>query len=126
MSWLDPDRVRRTTVVGSRKMAVYDDVSNDAKIVIYDRGVDRIPTSTSPTEFSDFSEFQLLPRHGDVTIPAFDFPEPLRLVCSHFVDCVRDGKQPLTDGLHGLEVVKVIDAAQRSMEKGGVPKRIGE
>lgn len=125
ISWLDPQKVRRMTVVGSRKMVVYDDVSTDAKIVIYDRGVDRIPTSDSPRDFNTFAEFQLLPRRGDVLIPALDFPEPLRLECQHFIECILEGNRPLTDGYHGLAVVKVLEAAQRSLEKGGAPRKVG-
>ena len=124
ISWLDPHKVRRMTVVGSKRMAIYDDVSSDAKIVVYDRGVDRIPTSESPREFQSFAEFQLLPRHGDVTIPAFDFPEPLQVECAHFVECIVEGKQPLSDGRHGLDVVRVIEAAERSLRSGGIPQQI--
>ena len=125
ISWLDPQKVRRMTVVGSKKIAVYDDVSTDSKIAVYDRGVDRIPTSESPRDFDSFAEFQLLPRRGDVVIPSFDFPEPLRLECEHFVDCVREGREPLTNGSHGLDVVRVLEAAQRSLEAGGAPEAIG-
>ena len=124
ISWLDPHRVRRMTVVGSRKMAVYDDVSTDSKIVIYDRGVDRIPTAGSPAEFSSFAEFRLLPRHGDVTIPAIEFPEPLAVECAHFVDCVLSGQPPLTDGRHGLDVIRVIEMAERSLKANGTPLKI--
>jgi predicted dehydrogenase len=119
ISWLDPHKVRKMTVVGSRKMAVYDDVSPDARIVLYDRGVDRVPTADSPRDFGSFAEFQLRLRSGDVTIPAFAFPEPLRTECQHFVDCILHGQRPLTDGRHGLDVVKVLTAAQRSMSDCG-------
>ncbi len=124
ISWLDPRRVRRTTLVGSRKMAVYDDVSTEAKIVIYDRRVDRIPTADSPREFQSFAEFQLLPRRGDVVIPALEFPEPLQVQCQHFLECIRTGARPLSDGYQGVEVVKVLEAAQASMACGGAPQRI--
>lgn len=124
ISWMDPQKVRRMTVVGSRKMAVYDDVSTDAKIKIYDRGVERIPNSESPRDFQTFAEFQLLPRRGDIVIPALDFPEPLQLECQHFIDCILEGKRPLTDGQHGLDVVRVLEAAQHSLEKLGLPQRI--
>jgi predicted dehydrogenase len=124
ISWLDPHKVRQMTVVGSRKMVVYDDVSADARLVLYDRGVDRVPTADSPPDFKTFAEFQLRLRSGDVTIPALRFPEPLQLECQHFVDCVRNGQTPLTDGRHGLEVVKVIEAAQRSMDEHGSTMQI--
>lgn len=124
ISWLDPHKVRQMTVVGSRKMAVYDDVSADARIVLYDRGVDRVPTADSPRDFKTFAEFQLRLRSGDVTIPSFKFPEPLRLECQHFIECIQEGKPPLTDGRHGLEVVKVLAAAQRSINDNGAVVRI--
>jgi predicted dehydrogenase len=124
ISWLDPHKVRRMTVVGSRKMAVYDDVSVDARITLYDRGVDRVPTADSPRDFGSFAEFQLALRHGDITIPALKFPEPLQLECQHFVDCIIDGSTPLTDGRHGLEVVKVLEAAQQSLDQDGRTVRI--
>jgi predicted dehydrogenase len=126
ISWLDPQKVRLITVVGTRKMALYDDVSSDAKIVLFDRGIDRIPTSESPRDFHSFAEFQLQMRSGDVVIPAFKFSEPLRLECAHFVECIQTGRQPLTDGEHGMQVVRILEAAQRSMDAAGAPERIGE
>jgi predicted dehydrogenase len=126
ISWLDPQKVRRITVVGTRKMAVYDDVSSDAKIVLFDRGVDRIPTSQSPRDFHSFAEFQLQIRSGDVVIPAFKFSEPLRSECAHFIECIQTGRQPLTNGEHGRRVVRILEAAQRSMDTAGIPERIGE
>ena len=119
ISWLDPHKVRKMTIVGSRKMALYDDVSTDARIVLYDRGVDRVPTADSPRDFTSFAEFQLRLRSGDVTIPALEFPEPLQLECQHFVDCIRHGRPPLTDGRHGLDVVRVLAAAQQSISDCG-------
>ena len=126
ISWLDPHKVRQMTVVGSRKMAVYDDVSADARIVLFDRGVDRVPTADSPRDFKSFAEFQLRLRSGDVTIPALKFPEPLQLECQHFIDCILQKQLPLTDGRHGLEVVKILEAAQQSMANGGRAVRIGD
>ena len=126
ISWLDPHKVRQMTVVGTRKMAVYDDVSSDAKIVLYDRGIDRVPTAESPRDFHSFAEFQLQVRSGDVVIPAFKFSEPLRLECAHFVECIRTRQQPLTDGLHGGQVVRILETAQRSLESKGAPQKIEE
>lgn len=124
ISWLDPRKVRQMTVVGSRKMAVYDDLSADARIVLFDRGVDRVPTADSPRDFKSFAEFQLRLRSGDVTIPALKFPEPLQLECQHFVDCILQKQVPLTDGRHGLEVVKILEAAHQSMRNAGQAVRI--
>ena len=124
LSWLDPQKVRRMTVVGSRKMVVYDDVSLDAKLTVYDRGLDRVPTAESPRDFHGFAEFQLLQRIGDVVIPTLKFPEPLSVECAHFIECVEQGTPPLTDGPHGLQVVEILEAAQRSMARGGSPEAI--
>jgi len=124
ISWLDPHKIRKMTVVGSRKMAVYDDVSSDARIVVYDRGVDRVPTADSPRDFKSFADFQLRLRSGDVTIPAIKFSEPLQLECEHFIDCIHTSKRPLTDGRHGAMVVRVLEAAQESMGRGGAAVRI--
>jgi predicted dehydrogenase len=126
LSWLDPHKVRRLTVVGSRKMAAYDDVSAEARITLYDRGVDRVPSADSPRDFTSFAEFQLRLRSGDVTIPQIAFPEPLRTECEHFVACIRDGHAPLSGGEHGLDVVRVIEAAQRSMRESGAAVRLEE
>jgi predicted dehydrogenase len=124
VSWLDPQKVRRMTIVGSEKMVIYDDVSADAKIQIYDKKVEKIPSSHSQRDFENFAEFQLLPRSGDVYIPALKFAEPLRVECQHFIECITEGKQPLSDGQNGLQVVKVLEAAQRSIKNNGVVEDI--
>jgi predicted dehydrogenase len=109
VSWLDPNKVRRTTIVGSRKMAVYDDVEMLEKIRIYDKGVQAPP----PTD--TFGEFQLSYRYGEITIPHLSSTEPLRLQCEHFVDCIQRGLTPLSDGHNGLHVVQVLEAAEKSL-----------
>jgi predicted dehydrogenase len=120
ISWLDPLKVRRMTVVGSEKMVVYDDVSADAKITIYDRGVTkkRQEPSEGLGSYRTFGEFQLLLRAGDVLIPKLEFTEPLKIECQHFVDCIRTGETPRSDGRQGLRVVRTLEAAQRSMTAG--------
>ena len=118
ISWLDPHKVRRMTVVGSERMIVYDDVSSDAKVVVYDRGVSKAypdPRDASLGSYANFGEFQLLLRAGDVLIPQVEFTEPLKAECQHFVDCIRDGRTPLSDGRQGLMVVRALEAAQRSL-----------
>ncbi|MFW5708790.1 MAG: Gfo/Idh/MocA family protein [Chloroflexota bacterium] len=115
ISWLDPCKVRRITVVGSKKMAVYDDVEPLEKIKIYDKGVDRIPYTDS------FGDFQYSYHYGDVVIPHIRFSEPLRIECQHFIDCITTGQQPQTDGVNGLNVIRVLEAAQQSLENGGGP-----
>lgn len=126
LSWLDPNKTRRTTVVGSKKMVVYDDVSADAKITVYDSTVTRKPVHNQPIgasqspmgRFDSFGEFQLLLHAGDVLIPKLNFVEPLKLECQHFVECISTGQRPTTDGLDGLRVVRALEAAQQSLETG--------
>lgn len=120
VSWLDPGKVRRMTVVGSRKMVVYDDASTEGKIQVFDKGIDREQLDDSLGEFDSFGKFQLTQRAGDVLIPKIDFVEPLKRECSHFVESVLSGKRPLTDGHNGLKVVRILEAATRSLQGGGV------
>ncbi len=123
ISWLDPHKVRRMTIVGSEKMVVYDDVSTEARLSVYDKGVYRKrnpsdsadPMSDSLGTYETFGEFQLLLRAGDVLIPKLDFIEPLKVECQHFVDCIVGGQRPLTDGYDGLRVVETLEAAQASL-----------
>jgi predicted dehydrogenase len=113
VSWLDPNKVRRLTVVGSKKMAIYDDVEPLEKIRVYDKGVD------GPPHTSEFGEFQLSYRYGDITIPHVPGIEPLRLECEHFLECIRSGAPPLTGGRQGLAVVRVLEGAQASLASEG-------
>jgi predicted dehydrogenase len=113
VSWLDPNKIRRTTIVGSKKMLVYDDLALQEKIRIYDKGVDVAPY------YDTFGEFQFSYRYGNVMIPRIDEVEPLKVECEHFVDCIRDGETPRTDGLSGLRVVSVLEAANLSLKNGG-------
>jgi len=117
VSWLDPHKERKVTVVGSKKMVVFDDMNPSEKITIYDKGVDRAGEVVSYGEM-------LTIRSGDILIPKVPQQEPLRLECLHFVECIRERKRPLTDGVGGLRVVKVLDAAQRSLKSGGAPVAI--
>jgi predicted dehydrogenase len=128
ISWLDPFKIRRMTVVGSEKMIVYDDVSADARITIYDKGVARTrrpESQASLGSYETFAEFQLLLRAGDVLIPKVEFTEPLLLECQEFVDCIRSGEKPLTDGASGLHVVRVLEAAQASIAADGAAVGVG-
>lgn len=117
-SWLDPHKVRKFTIVGSKKMAVFDDMEASEKIKIYDKGFDW-------KQSYDTYEAFLSIRQGDVRIPKFDMVEPLKMECRHFIDCVKTGKRPLTDGENGLEVLKVLTAAKKSIEQNGKPVKIG-
>ncbi|MFQ6092608.1 MAG: Gfo/Idh/MocA family protein, partial [bacterium] len=124
ISWLDPNKVRRMTVVGSKKMVVYDDVSRDARIVVYDKGIDKVNIAESLGEFESFGEFQLRVRAGDMYVPEIDFVEPLKVECAHFIDCIVRGKKPLTDGEEGYQVVRILEATQISLERGGADVEI--
>lgn len=117
-SWLDPHKVRQFTVVGSKKMAVFDDIEATEKIRVYDKGVDW------SKNYGSYDAF-LTVRQGDIYIPKIDMVEPLKVECRHFIDCVKDNKRPLTDGENGLKVLKVLAAAQESLEQNGRPVKIG-
>lgn len=121
-SWLDPNKVREATVVGSEKMLVYDDVSPDAKLRLYDKGIVRKARDGRPATLDkpeDFASFQMIARAGDIVIPKLDFSEPLATQVEHFGGCIQDGTQPRTDGASGRRVVAVLEAAQRSLANGG-------
>ncbi len=113
VSWLDPHKIRRATIVGSRKMVVYDDTALQEKIRIYDKGV------TVQPHYSTYGEFQLSYRYGDIQIPRIEEAEPLKVECEHFLDCIQSGAAPKTDGLNGLRVVSVLEAADISLLNGG-------
>lgn len=115
VSWLDPHKIRKTTIVGSKKMAVIDDMEPSEKVKVYDKGF------AVPKEYASYGE-ALAIRGGSVVSPYIKMVEPLRVECQHFVDCVRDNKNPLTDAADGLRVVEVLEAAQTSLKQLG--KRI--
>jgi predicted dehydrogenase len=117
VSWLAPSKLRRTAVIGSEKMLVYDDTEVMEKVKIYDKGVDyKDPDS--------FGEFQLSYRAGDIISPRLDNYEPLSVEVAHFFECIRNGQKPKTDGLSGLRVVQALEAAQSSLENNGHPETI--
>jgi predicted dehydrogenase len=114
VSWLNPKKVRRVTVVGERKMVVYDDMSDNERIRIYDIGVD-------PAEIDDPASAHAMPmtyRFGDIISPYIPFDEPLRVQDQHFVDCVREGRAPDTPGRRGLDIVRVLSATDEARISG--------
>jgi len=113
-SWIDPRKVRETTIVGSKRMAVFDDVEPREKIRIYDARVER------PPHYDTFAEFHYAYHHGDVQIPFVQPAEPLRNECQHFLDCIIRGISPRTPGEAGTQVVKVLEAATESLNLNGV------
>jgi predicted dehydrogenase len=113
VSWLDPHKERKVTIIGSTKMAVFDDMSRDQKLKLYNKGVEK-PKYESYGEYMDL-------RFGDVLIPRIPNDEPLKLECEHFVECLVKREPPISDGKSGLRVVRALDALQRSLDAGGRP-----
>jgi len=109
VSWLDPNKVRRMTVVGSKKMAVYDDMAEN-KIAIYDKGIDRMAILGKNMDFDHTDFFKFNHRSGDVLLPKIDFKEPLQVEISHFFDCIQNGTQCLTGPEHAKNVVEILSA----------------
>lgn len=118
VSWLDPKKLREIVVVGDKKMVIWDDLANAGPITIYDKGVDR------PQEYSDFGQFQLLLREGDITIPKIKLEEPLKAQDRFFLECLKDGRLDRNDGAFAVDVVKVLEAIAQSMKSGGTPAAI--
>jgi predicted dehydrogenase len=119
MSWLDPHKERRLTLVGSRQMAVFDDMEAREKLRIYDKGVER------PPEYRSWGE-SLAVREGDIYIPRVSNAEPLAVQLKHFAQVVRGEAAPRADAADGVRVVRVLEAASRSLAQGGTPVRIEE
>lgn len=117
VSWLDPGKIRRMTLVGSRKMVVYDDVSDD-KIKVFDKGVDRIPKAGERMDYDNFNSYQILHRTGDIFIPKINFQEPLKVEINHFLDCVNTGETPITGPKHARDVVAIMEMVQNALDQG--------
>jgi predicted dehydrogenase len=117
LSWLDPHKVRRLTVVGERRMAVFDDMEPREKVRVFDNAVE------APNGTWVYGE-NLSLRTGDIFVPAFPATEPLAVEIAHFVDCVKHGREPRTGGEEGVRVVSILAAAQESMRSGGAPVRM--
>jgi predicted dehydrogenase len=117
VSWLDPHKERKLTIVGSKMMAVFDDTDSSEKIWLYDKGVE------TKNDYNTYGEYLSL-RAGDILIPSIDSAEPLKLECEHFIDCIKNRTQPRSDGRDGLKVLTILSAAQKSMEQGGAPMEI--
>jgi predicted dehydrogenase len=109
LSWLDPHKERRFTLVGSKRMATFDDMALERKVTVYDKGFD--------PDFRNYGEY--ITRSGDVMSPQVSNEEPLRIECRHFIDCIATGSEPLSGPESGLRVVRVLEALQRSLDAGG-------
>ncbi len=114
-SWLDPKKIREMTIVGSERMIVYDDVAAQEKIKIFDVRVER------PPHYDTFAEFHYAYHYGDMYSPYIKQDEPLKTECQHFLDCIRTGKTPITDGKRGLEIVRILEASSQSLKLHGAP-----
>lgn len=118
VSWLDPQKKREITVVGDRKMLIFDDMLPERPIKVFDKGI----TISKPPDYTDtFSSFRMSIREGPCMEPPISTGAPLKNECVHFIECVRNGVRPKTDGYNGLEVVSVLEALSRSALEGGRP-----
>ena len=119
-SWLEPRKVRDMTIVGTRRMIVYDDLQTHEKIRIYDVRVER------PPHYDTFADFHYSYHYGDSYIPHIQQEEPLKAECQHFLDCIERGVKPLTSGYEGLELVRILEAASASLKDRGAPVSLGQ
>jgi len=116
VSWLDPKKTREIVAVGSKKMAVFDDLNAEAPISVYDKSVMK---KRFKQDYDSFEEFQMIIKNGNVQTPQVKKQEPLGAECRHFIECIRKNKAPLTDGKDGLEVLKVLVGIHRSLANNG-------
>ena len=114
LSWIDPIKIRQVTIVGDKKMIVFDDISLTEKLKIFDKGVSYLDTGSS------FGGFQAAIRDGDVLIPQIPTAEPLREEFNHFINCIQNRKNPITDAQEAYRVTKILEAAQKSLKTGRV------
>ena len=118
-SWLDPNKIREMTFVGSQRMLVYNDVEPNEKIKIYDKRVE------TPPYYDTFAEFHYSYHYGDMYSPYLKQYEPLKMECQHFLDCIKTGEKPESCGDEGLKVVEILEAASRSLKHDGARVDIG-
>jgi len=114
-SWLDPRKVREMTIVGSKRMIVYDDVAQLEKLKVFDVRVE------TPPHYDTFGEFHYAYHYGDIHVPYIKQEEPLKTECQHFLDCIKHGTTPLTSGQQGLELVRILEASSASLKRNGAP-----
>lgn len=119
VSWMNPNKVRKLTVVGEKKMALWDDISGDLPLVFYDKRLEE------PPRFNSFGEFQYLLRNGDMIVPAIQRGEPLKNQAAAFVRWIVDGRENPSDARFGLQVVEILEAAMQSMANGGAMTAVG-
>jgi len=117
-SWLDPNKIRKMTIVGSQRMLVYDDTEPLEKIKIYDKRVEM------PPHYETFGEFHYAYHYGDIHSPYIKQAEPLKVLCQKFLECIQTGAKPESSGVEGLHVVQVLEAASESLKRGGAKVKI--
>jgi predicted dehydrogenase len=119
VSWVDPLKVRRVSVVGTKQMLVYDDLDPLAKVQIYDKGVD------NPPHYDTFGEFLCSYHYGDINMPRLKDAEPLSVMCRHFLECIETGQTPRSDGESGLRMVRLLAASDESIANNGAEIKVG-
>jgi predicted dehydrogenase len=124
VSWLDPYKVRRMTVVGEERMAVFDDVAQDERLKILERGAS-YDSPAQEARGQSFGEYRAVLREGTITIPRLPGREPLSVQFQEFLDAVRERREPYSGIAQARDVVRVLEAAQRSLENGGAPEQLG-
>ncbi|MFH1996610.1 MAG: Gfo/Idh/MocA family oxidoreductase, partial [Candidatus Omnitrophota bacterium] len=117
-SWIAPEKIRTISVIGSRAMVVFDDVNKSETLKIYDRQIEKALLDSTP----EYSDHQLVVNMGDIHIPRIEQSEPLKTQAEHFLECIEKKRNPLTDGESSLKVVKVLEAAERSLKTGRAVK----
>jgi predicted dehydrogenase len=118
VSWVDPLKIRKVSVVGTKQMLVYDDLDPLAKIQIYDKGVE------NPPHYDTFGEFLCSYHYGDIHMPRLQEAEPLSMMCKHFLECVTSGKTPRSDGVSGLRMVRLLAASDQSIAQNGAEVKV--
>jgi predicted dehydrogenase len=118
VSWVDPLKIRKVSVVGTKQMLVYDDLDPLSKIQIYDKGVD------NPPHYDTFGEFLCSYKYGDIHMPRLKEAEPLGVMCKHFLDCIETGATPRSDGQSGLRLVRLLAASDASLAAGGTEMEV--
>jgi predicted dehydrogenase len=119
VSWADPNKVREVILVGSDKRVVFNDLSSLERVRVFEKGVTPLPP-----EAASYGEYHFLMRDGDIVSPRIEVSEPLKNQCRHFLECVAEDRRPLTDGQAGLDIVRVMEAINRSIDLNGAPVEI--
>lgn len=116
VSWLAPEKIRKLTLVGERRMVIFDDVNKSEMIKIYERGVDKKLLDSTP----EYTDHQLIVKVGDVYIPKIEQSEPLKNQVKHFIRCIEKNEKPLSDAENGINVLKILIKAEKSLKRGSV------